>query len=316
MPKGIFSADPPQHTNIRAAMERLFMSAIDGIADVVNSEARTLLREAKVSARFDLYSAYALALPPRVLFTVLGLPPADWGGIEQWVAAIVAGNDPTQSIAVQAGAGPCAFALLAYYQALMAQCPHLGDPSKLTATSTQAAASNPHFSMDQALASLQNVTVAGYLSTTLLLATGVYELLRDASALADLRANMDLLRLNAPVQLVDRVAAKTTVLGGVTIPKGAKVVGVIGSANRDTPVFSDPDKLDIRRDNTRQFAFGGADHECLGEPLIKMVAPIGLRTLLNELPFMRLAGISHGHIAMANLSIFALGQQSADCNGA
>lgn len=300
MPKGIFSADPPGHTQIRKAVEKPFLGSIDDAHTLATAQARRLLREVKTSARFDLYSNYALKLPPHVLFESLGIPTLDQTGIEGWVAAVVAGNDPTQAISVRAAAGTCAFALLSYYQALLAQCPHISSTIRLSAQVAEAVNDGSNaLSLDQALATLQNITIAGYLSTTFLIATGTYDLLQNPEQLQMLRddpslipqAVRELLRYNAPAQIVERVAAETVELSGVTIPKDAKIMAVIGSANRDESVFPNADQLDITRDTSQQIAFGTADHECLGKPLVAQVAPVAFRTLLEELDYFAIDGI-------------------------
>jgi cytochrome P450 PksS len=64
---------------------------------------------------------------------------------------------------------------------------------------------------------------------------------------------------------------------------------VIGSANRDARQFADPDRLDLRRTPNRHLAFGQGMHYCLGAPLARLETQIALRTLLAQLPALRLA---------------------------
>jgi cytochrome P450 len=143
-----------------------------------------------------------------------------------------------------------------------------------------------------------NLAIAGYASTTYLLATGLLRLLQNPDQLAALRADpglavnavREMLRLDAPAQLVDRFAARDTVLGGVKIRRGDAVTAVIGSANRDATRWPDPDRFDIHRDNTAQIGFGDGIHTCLGAPLVQRVAPTALNVLLQAWPVLRLAG--------------------------
>jgi cytochrome P450 len=143
-----------------------------------------------------------------------------------------------------------------------------------------------------------NLAIAGYASTTYLLATGLLNLLRHPEQLAELRADpslaanavSEMLRHDAPAQLVDRYAARDCKLGGVQIRRGDAVTAVIGSANRDDTRWKHPDRFDIHRDNAAQIGFGDGIHVCLGAPLVHRVAPTALNVLLKELPVLKLAG--------------------------
>ena len=65
-----------------------------------------------------------------------------------------------------------------------------------------------------------------------------------------------------------RTATQDQELAGQRISKGAKVVCVLGSPNRDPQFFERPDEFDIRRpiEHTRRHyrTFGGGAHFCLG----------------------------------------------------
>ena len=52
----------------------------------------------------------------------------------------------------------------------------------------------------------------------------------------------------------------------VTIPRGGRVVALLGAANRDLAVFADPDDFDVTRPEIKHLAFGGGPHYCLGAP--------------------------------------------------
>ena len=70
------------------------------------------------------------------------------------------------------------------------------------------------------------------------------------------------------------------VLRGATVPAGAMVLAVIGSANRDPVVFPGPSRFDITREPNPHMAFGHGPHFCLGAPLARLEARIALAELL------------------------------------
>jgi cytochrome P450 len=108
---------------------------------------------------------------------------------------------------------------------------------------------------------------------------------------ADLTAAVvnEMLRYDAPIHVLDRYAKETTELAGVTITKGQKVAAVIGSANRDGDVFSEPDKFDISRGPCDLLSFGHGVHSCLGAQMLRQVLPIALEAFLNKFPSVELA---------------------------
>lgn len=295
LPPGVFMMDPPRHTVVRPLLDGLFGRAIEGIDRYIEAQARALIDKTRGSARFEFVQAFARPLPAQVLFKVLGMPDATTS-ISGWVDGYIAGHDITSSAAAQMAGGTCVFAIQAYFLALAAggsACPHAGlfkemmdqvETRQLKAT-------------EVATTSL-NLAIAGYASTTYLLATGLLRLLEHPEQLAALRADprlaanavAEMLRHDAPAQLVDRFAARDCTLGGVKIRRGDAVTAVIGSANRDPGRWADPDRFDIRRDNTQQIGFGDGIHVCLGAPLVHQVAPTALNVLLQELPLLRLAG--------------------------
>ena len=45
------------------------------------------------------------------------------------------------------------------------------------------------------------------------------------------------------------------------------MICLLGAANRDPAVYTDPDRLDITRKGVRPLSFGGGVHDCLGAQL-------------------------------------------------
>jgi unspecific monooxygenase len=298
MPEGLFFMDPPEHTKVRGILNPLFAKAIADGGAISTALAGPLLVAAKQQQRFDLVSTYALPLPAQVLLTIMGIPQEDWTGLIGWTTAIVAGHDITQPISVRAAAGTCNMAMGAYYQALQKGCPlDKKQPRLLDLMVLQA--TKQGMTIEEVQETAINFNVAGYLSTTFLIATGTYNLLQNPSQLALLRqkpnlipnAVEEMLRYDTPAQVVDRVAAQDVVLGGVKIQKGDTVTAVLGSANHDETVFPNPETFDVTRDASKHVAFGDGIHYCIGAPLARLVTPAAITTLLQQLPSFSLAGI-------------------------
>jgi cytochrome P450 len=78
-------------------------------------------------------------------------------------------------------------------------------------------------------------------------------------------------------------------VGGVQIPQGARLLLLLGAANRDSTVFPDPNRLDVRRPNAREhLSFGAGPHLCLGAPLARLQGRVVLEEVSDRLPDLRL----------------------------
>ncbi|MGW2525330.1 cytochrome P450 [Streptomyces sp. NPDC001617] len=95
----------------------------------------------------------------------------------------------------------------------------------------------------------------------------------------------EFLRWGSVVTHFRRTATEDTTIGGKEIKAGDWVVMYYGAGNRDPDVFTDPDKLDIRRSPNEHMAFGGGGpHFCLGAPLARLQIRVIVEELLRRYP--------------------------------
>ncbi|MEU4766442.1 cytochrome P450 [Actinosynnema sp. NPDC023794] len=100
------------------------------------------------------------------------------------------------------------------------------------------------------------------------------------------------LRLEAPFpNLPLRYAVEDIDLGDAFIPKGDPIVIAFGAAGRDREVHGeDAAEFDPTRPTRRDhLAFGHGVHHCLGAPLARLEASVGLPALFTRFPELRLA---------------------------
>ncbi|WP_346109585.1 cytochrome P450, partial [Nonomuraea maheshkhaliensis] len=100
----------------------------------------------------------------------------------------------------------------------------------------------------------------------------------------------ELLRLESPIPFTARVTTEEVRLDGGVIPAGARVLALVGAANRDPAVFAEPDGLVVSRSPNPHLAFGAGTHLCLGAPLVRQAGALLLGGLLTRYPELRPVG--------------------------
>ena len=109
----------------------------------------------------------------------------------------------------------------------------------------------------------------------------------DYSVLPDIVE--EALRISSPNQGMSRVATCDTTLAGVDIPKGARLIVMFASANRDDAVFGCPHDYQPDRDRVRDhIAFGHGTHFCVGANLARLEAVVSFERLAARIESYRL----------------------------
>jgi cytochrome P450 len=143
---------------------------------------------------------------------------------------------------------------------------------------------------------------AGHETTVNLIGNGLLALHRNPDQLDLLKTDLsllpnaieELLRYDPPVQVAARTAMEyVEEIGGTSLEKSRTVVCLLGAANRDPEIYSDPDRLDITRRDLQPLSFGGGIHYCLGAQLARIEAETAIGALLRRLPNLQLDDIEH-----------------------
>jgi cytochrome P450 len=132
--------------------------------------------------------------------------------------------------------------------------------------------------------------IAGMETTIHLLNHSVRMLMEYPEVLARVEADRSLvprfieevLRFEPPVHGVMRVTTAETELGGVRLPAGAQVLALLASANRDERRFPEAERFELDRPGPQNLPFGHGIHFCLGAPLARLEARLGLEALLSR----------------------------------
>ena len=100
----------------------------------------------------------------------------------------------------------------------------------------------------------------------------------------------EVLRFDAPSIGIWKKTTRDAQVGGYIIPADSIVYLLTLAANHDARAFDDPSVFDIHRPNSDDhLTFGKGRHFCLGAPLARLEARVGLQVLYERIPDIRVA---------------------------
>ena len=292
----LLGADAPDHIRLRALVSKAFTPrSVELLRGRIQDVCDELLDTAAKQRRMELVDGFALRLPLTIIEDMLGIRPQERGRFEAWSKRVAAGMSGALPDLLRGM--PALWQSVAYFRELIAR--RRADPQDDMVTALlQAEEAGDKLSEDEVIGMIGLLLLAGFETTTGLIASGTLALLQhpeqrrrfiDEPALAD-SAVEELLRYTSPLDLgFFRIARENVTIGSVTIPKGDVVLAVIGSANRDESRFPSADTLDIAREPNKHLAFGAGAHFCLGAPLARLEGRTALTTLFRRFPELRLA---------------------------
>ncbi len=294
---GLSARVPPDHTRIRKIAQtcfgpRRFKAIEPQIRQIVNTAIDAFIAKGET----DFFSQFAYDVPALVLFKLVGVPDSDVPRVKSWALsrALLTWANLTDEEQL-----PHARNMVDYWnycQALVKaryETPTDDLPGDLVRLKQEGA----DITDAEIAGLLYSVLFAGHETTTTLMANGVRELLTYRENWEALIADPSLipgaveesLRFSPSIVAWRRRATQDAEIGGVPIPANSNILLIMGSANRDDSVFSEPDRFDIRRANARNhLSFGYGIHFCLGQQLAKLEFGIALEELTKRLPEMRL----------------------------
>lgn len=241
----------------------------------------------------DWIADFAGKLPMDVISEMMGVPEADRDEVRRLADLVVHREDGVRD--VPPAGMEAAAELITYYAGMVkerrAAAAEAGD---LTAALTVAEIDGDRLTDGEIIAFLFLMVVAGNETTTKLLGNALYHLSAHPEQKAEVLANPDdpetpvtpwieeTLRHDTSSQMLARYVVDDVEMHGTTIPAGSKALILLGSANRDERVFTDPTVYDIHRPKSELgqiLSFGSGKHFCLGANLARLET----RVVLNEL---------------------------------
>lgn len=291
--------DRPDHTRFRKNLMRVFTSRyiLDHepfIRDLVNSLVSNLIDKGEA----DLVSELIFQYPATVVLKMLGFS-------QEEMTTLVEGGKNRNLYIFGRPAGQTQVEMAEGISTLWNRCVDLIEVRKKQPeddiTSALLALRNDDGTDVFEVAEIANILfaffTAGHETTSSSLANTIRQLLsrrsewekicRDPSLIPN--AVEESLRHDGPTVGWRRYATRDAEVAGVTIPEGAQVLLLIGSANRDEKIFDTPDRYDITRKNSGEhFSFGKGMHSCFGNILARQELRVALEVLTARMPGLRL----------------------------
>jgi len=282
-PSLLLEVDPPLHTRTRTVMNRaLSAKSMAGLRasfkEAAESFANRLMARRRVDAVKDVGEAYPLSVFPKAV----GLGPDGLENLLPYGAMVFNGFGPRN----------------AHFNAAMAEAakvvPSINgqcarerlSPDGLGAT-IWAAVDIGEITAEEAPLLVRSLLSAGLDTTVVAIGNALYGFATNPEQWRALRENRSLtrpafdevLRWESPIQTFFRTTTRAVDIGGIEIPRDAKILLFLASANRDPRKWDDPDRFDVTRRAAGHVAFGAGIHLCVGQMLARLEAEVIMAAL-------------------------------------
>ncbi len=293
---GMLDMEPPAHTRLRGLVQKAFMARqIERLRPRIAEISHQLIDQIEAQGNCDLLPAFATPIPVLVIAEMLGVPTDMSGQFLDWSHAMVKmyhmGRTPEQEqAAVQAAQEFVEY--LRIYVAERRKKPQDDLITKLIEVQVE----GEKLTEDELISNCILLLNAGHEATVNVTGNGVLALLKHPDQLAILReqpelitsAVEELIRYDTPLHLFKRWVLEDLELNGQPLQFGMEVAILLGAANHDPEIFSEPAKLDINRQKNPHVSFGAGIHYCLGAPLARLELQTSLPILFERLPDLHL----------------------------
>ena len=241
------------------------------------------------------FAEVAMPFPLRVIMTMLGVPASDEQMMMRLTQQTLSSQDP--EFQTEGGARTAMLAMYAYFQKVITTL--RAQPDNTLASIIANARIDGELLSDRDVFGYFNiVATAGHDTTSYSLTGGMLALLQNPDQMAMLRADPalmplaveEILRWTAPVKHFCRTAVTDCEVAGKAVKAGDYLLLSFPSGSFDEATYDDPFAFRIDRRPNRHLAFGAGPHVCLGQYLARFELSSFLRTLLDRVEHIELAG--------------------------
>lgn len=269
----IICAVPPVHEAMRSSLSgTLSPKALRGLGPVVRERAGELVGRLVTRRSFDAIGDLARPFPVGVIMDLIGFPGDRRDSILRWADAAFSATGPANERCL---AGfPRLQEMFGYLVTLTEDDFQPGQMGR----AMFGAARRGELPHGDVVPMLWNFTGPAMDTTISAIGHAIWRFAQEPGQWTQVRedrsliqpAILEVLRMDAPIQLFSRQLTRTTVIGEVEVPEGARTIMMYGSANRDHRHFADPDHFDAHRNPVDHLSFGYGLHGCVGQGLARL----------------------------------------------
>ena len=279
IPQILPNLDGVQHARIRKLLVKaLNRKLVESLRPYVRERVKTLLDHAAKSRDVEFLEEIGRQLPAAVILRLLGMSESFIPRLRRWTNATTLALttfDPKiewlEALEIE-----LADMFDVFRNEIADRRKHPGED--LITELVNAVDEGDRLSVDEMLASLQLIIVAGHDTTVNSMTLGVRTLAAHPEVWREWHDRVDpgidpaveLMRYSAMATALPRIAAEDFNWRGRPIRRHDLVMLMMAGGNRDPRVYSEPDKLTITNSNDQSLTFGPGLHHCIGHLLAKM----------------------------------------------
>lgn len=286
--------DPPEHTRLRRIMKRALNAAaepqrLSHIEVVMND----LLDAVQQAGHMDIVQDFAYPLPAIIGADLLGIPTEDRDRFGRWIDDVIhTFSEGFSGTAAMLRGEEAVVNLTAYLKRLLAERREQPGQDVLSSMLESGEATE-----DERVLLALNIIMGMHENITHAISLSINTLLRNPEILHSIQSDPEglpasleeMLRHEGTAPMLSRVTLEDVEIGGVTIPKGQRVLLLVAAANRDADCFDAPDCFIHDRHPNPHVAFGVGKRACPGSNLARTMLQAAVTTLLRRFPDLQLA---------------------------
>ncbi|MFF3450663.1 cytochrome P450 [Streptomyces sp. NPDC002667] len=294
---GMLDLEPPDHTRIRRLVSKAFTPrTVERLKPYVEGLAGELVERLVEAGGGDLLTDVAEPLPVSVIAEMLGVPDSERAPLRPWSADICGMYELNPSEDVARKAVRASEEFTEYLRGLI-EARRKEPADDLISGLIAAHDEGDRLTEQEMISTCVLLLNAGHEATVNATVNGWWTLFRHPGQLAALRADHaliptaveELMRYDTPLQLFERWVLDDIEIDGTTIPRGAEIAMLFGSANHDAEAFENPETLDLSRAENPHISFSAGIHYCIGAPLARLELAASMTALLTKAPGLSLA---------------------------
>lgn len=290
----LLELEPPRHARLRALVMRAFTSrAITALEPAIRDLTHALIDDFPDSP-FDLLDRFCTQVPVITICRLLGVPEEMSPDLLRWSHSMVAMYQASRTAQTEQDAAAASQEFTDFLNSYIDRR-RTDSRDDLITRLIAAEEDGEKLTRDELVATCVLLLNAGHEATVHSLGNGVKTALELGLDRSVFQPGVidgtveEILRYDPPLHMFTRYAYEDVTLFDHSFKRGDEVALLLGAANRDPAVWTNPDQFDPTRPVVTNTSFGGGLHFCVGAPLARLEMRVALSILFNRCPSLRLS---------------------------